>query len=240
MVPFAPVACLASPMHNSDMHMSHSPSMPLAGHASMNRTSDTMGTRDMAAAHGHDSGTTSQPSPLHRRFLKPLAPLRGSSDSMMVSRATHVHRQSPTDLLSGLTSFNNDLQTQQSNFSKPFVTSRPHLYNLNLAVGTTGNLASQSSSGDAASADFQQSTAYQMTALHTTLAGVNSLFSSAAANDGLANYDKTDQVETTLKSIINTSKNILASANVVIYNLPIVGPILGPSKCYFCLSKCCF
>lgn len=92
------------------------------------------------------------------------------------------------------------------------------------------SLATQSSSVNPASALFQQSTAYQMTALHSSLVSINNLFSSTAAQDGLANYDKNDQVQVALKDTVNYTKTFLSNTDVLVYNIPLLGPILGPSK----------
>lgn len=50
------------------------------------------------------------------------------------------------------------------------------------------------------------------------------------ADKGLANYDRTDSIETLLKNTINVNKNLLSGVTTITYNLPIVGRTLGPSK----------
>lgn len=56
------------------------------------------------------------------------------------------------------------------------------------------------------------------------------LLSKLAADKGLANYDSGDKLETMLKNIVNATKNLLSATDVLVYRIPILGPILGPSK----------
>lgn len=47
---------------------------------------------------------------------------------------------------------------------------------------------------------------------------------------GLANYDRSNDLETLLKHIVNLNKDTLSSVTDIVYEIPILGPILGPSK----------
>ncbi|KAJ7293589.1 hypothetical protein C8J57DRAFT_1269426 [Mycena rebaudengoi] len=49
-----------------------------------------------------------------------------------------------------------------------------------------------------------------------------------SADAGLANYDKTDQLETLLKDIVNANKDALSATYVLVDNIPGLGPVLGP------------
>lgn len=48
---------------------------------------------------------------------------------------------------------------------------------------------------------------------------------------GLANYDRDNDLETLLKDIVNLNKDTLSSVTDIVYEVPLLGPILGPSKC---------
>jgi hypothetical protein len=48
---------------------------------------------------------------------------------------------------------------------------------------------------------------------------------------GLANYDRNNDLETLLKKIVNVNKDTLSSVTDIAYEVPLLGSILGPSKC---------
>jgi len=90
------------------------------------------------------------------------------------------------------------------------------------------SLASQSASSDGDNSTFQQQAAAQLTSFQSSMSTFNNLFGQLGSDDGLANYDKTDQVETVLKDVVNANKNALSAITVLVYNIPTLGPILGP------------
>lgn len=47
-------------------------------------------------------------------------------------------------------------------------------------------------------------------------------------DEGKANYDRTNQVEVILKEIVDSIKYTLDDVNLLVYSLPVLGPILGP------------
>lgn len=47
---------------------------------------------------------------------------------------------------------------------------------------------------------------------------------------GLANYDRNNDLETLLKDIVNLNKNTLSSVTDIVYEVPLLGPTLGPSE----------
>ena len=67
---------------------------------------------------------------------------------------------------------------------------------------------------------------------------VQSLLGNLAADKGLANYDQTDSLETMIKDIVNANKDGLTAINVMVNNIPGLGPILGPSKCFMSCFIC--
>jgi hypothetical protein len=48
---------------------------------------------------------------------------------------------------------------------------------------------------------------------------------------GLANYDRNNDLETLLKDIVNLNKDTLSSVTLIVYGIPLLGTILGPSEC---------
>lgn len=70
-----------------------------------------------------------------------------------------------------------------------------------------------------------------MTGFHTNLLGFQTVLAEFGADKGLANYDRTNDLETLLKNLVNLNKNALSAIDILVYNIPLLGPILGPSKC---------
>lgn len=67
--------------------------------------------------------------------------------------------------------------------------------------------------------------------------GFQTALAKAASDKGLANYDRSNGFETLLKDIINLHKNVLTAVSVAVYNIPFLGPLLGPSE-YQCPLWC--
>ena len=59
--------------------------------------------------------------------------------------------------------------------------------------------------------------------------GFQTALAKAGSDKGEANYDRTNSLETVLKDTVNLNKNTLTAVTVVSYNIPGLGPILGPS-----------
>jgi len=98
---------------------------------------------------------------------------------------------------------------------------------INNNAGTMSNLASEASTqGD--NADYQQQCLSTLSAFHSNLLGFQTTFAELAADKGLANYDENDEIETLLKEVINLCKNILSYTDELVYQIPGLGPILGP------------
>lgn len=97
---------------------------------------------------------------------------------------------------------------------------------------SSDSLAVQSSSVDNDdSSDFHQQAATELTGFHTNMLGIETVLKELGADKGLANYDRTNDLETLLKNIVNVNKDTLSFLTTITYNLPIVGPTLGPSEC---------
>ena len=92
------------------------------------------------------------------------------------------------------------------------------------------DLASQSASADDSDGSYEQEAATKLTAFYTSAQGFQGLLANLFADKGLANYDKTDELQTTLKDFVNANKDALKAVSDIISNDPTLGPILGPSK----------
>ena len=91
------------------------------------------------------------------------------------------------------------------------------------------NMASQSASRNSGDPAFQRNAAEKFSAFQTNAQQSSDILSQLAADKGLANYDKNDQLETILKDLVNANKDALSAVYVMINNDPNLGPILGPS-----------
>ncbi|KAL5534222.1 hypothetical protein ACEPAG_684 [Sanghuangporus baumii] len=90
------------------------------------------------------------------------------------------------------------------------------------------NMASQSASQDENDSAFQQDAASRFSSFSSSTQAFSSLFGQLAADKGLANYDKSNEVETMLKDVVNANKDALSAVTAMVYNIPDLGPILGP------------
>ena len=67
--------------------------------------------------------------------------------------------------------------------------------------------------------------------LHDALAGFESIFSQLGADKGLANFDQSSELESLLKSLVNSMKNLLSSMTTLTENIPGLGPAVAPGMC---------
>lgn len=59
--------------------------------------------------------------------------------------------------------------------------------------------------------------------------GFQTALAQTASDKGLANYNDKNNLETLLKDTVDFNKNVLSAVVVTVYNVPGLGPILGPS-----------
>jgi len=78
--------------------------------------------------------------------------------------------------------------------------------------------------------DFQQEYASGLSDFSANMQGIQAAIAQANSDKGLANYDRQNDLETLLKNVVNVNKMMLSSTDTVIYNIPGIGPVLGPSK----------
>jgi hypothetical protein len=79
---------------------------------------------------------------------------------------------------------------------------------------------------------LQQQYASGLSEFNTNMAGFQTAYAKTASSldDGLANYDRTNDLETLLKNVVNVNKYTLTSTSMFVDKLPVVGPALGPSE----------
>lgn len=122
--------------------------------------------------------------------------------------------------------------------TQTILVSRVCLLSLLIVNRCLGDLAARSASVDDDDFDFQRDCVAALTGFNTNMDGfrtalVDTASSASGTSDkGLANYDRTNDLETLLKNLANLTKNVLSSIDALVYNLPVVGPILGPSMSF--------
>ncbi|KAG2061852.1 hypothetical protein BDR06DRAFT_869102 [Suillus hirtellus] len=90
------------------------------------------------------------------------------------------------------------------------------------------NLASNATSASASDPAFQQQASTELSGFNTNFMGFTSVLAELGGDNGVANLDPTNNLETLLESIINANKDIFTVTYNLVVSLPIVGPILGP------------
>lgn len=139
-------------------------------------------------------------------------------------RATRRQGYADLDvLLNELSGSNSAMSSNANNFRKCPQSICTRIFSL-----STESLASQSASTN--SPTYQQDAVTQLTGFQTNLQSAVNLLSQLAADKGLANYDKNNGLETMLKNVVNMNKNVLSDATTMAYNIPDLGPVLGPSE----------
>lgn len=59
--------------------------------------------------------------------------------------------------------------------------------------------------------------------------GFQTALAQTGSDKGLANYDRTNDLETLLKDTVDLTKDTLNAVDLLVHNIPILGPILDPS-----------
>jgi ferritin-like protein len=95
----------------------------------------------------------------------------------------------------------------------------------------TENLAARSAHANQNDHEFQQNCVTQLTEFNTNVLGFQSVLGELSSGKGLAFYDHTNDLEKLLKNLVNANKSALDAVSKIVNDLPILGPILGPSKC---------
>lgn len=85
--------------------------------------------------------------------------------------------------------------------------------------------------------EFQQQNLDALNDFQGGLLEFQGLFGKIITDKGLANYDNRDKLETMLKNTINATKNTLSATSILMYQLPLLGPLLGPGKLVTAILK---
>lgn len=80
------------------------------------------------------------------------------------------------------------------------------------------------------SENFKTQSANEVTAFHSNLLGFETVLQELGADKGLANYDRSDDLETLLKDLVNANKYLLSDIDDLVYDIPGLGSTLGPSE----------
>ncbi|KAG5652099.1 hypothetical protein H0H81_006319 [Sphagnurus paluster] len=82
--------------------------------------------------------------------------------------------------------------------------------------------------------EFEAKCVTQLNSFRTNILGQQAALSAIEADKrrpggkGLENYDRTNDIETMIKETVNLTKNTLSAVSVLVNNVPIIGPIVGP------------
>lgn len=77
---------------------------------------------------------------------------------------------------------------------------------------------------------FRDDTVRELRGFRDNMGRTQGLLGDLGRDKGLAHYDRNNDLETVLKDIVNLNKDTLSSVNDIVYEIPLLGPILGPSK----------
>lgn len=77
-------------------------------------------------------------------------------------------------------------------------------------------------------ADFRTETVSEVTSYQDGLLGFQNVLAQLGADKGLENYDRSNELETLLKDLVNLSKDTLSYIDELVYQIPVLGPLLGP------------
>lgn len=77
---------------------------------------------------------------------------------------------------------------------------------------------------------FRDDTVRELRGFRDNMGRARGLLGDLGRNKGLANYDRNNDLENLLKDIVNLNKDTLSSVTDIVYELPLLGTTLGPSK----------
>lgn len=77
---------------------------------------------------------------------------------------------------------------------------------------------------------YQQEATQQLGGFLDGYQGFKGLLAQLGSDKGLKNFDGRDPLQALLKDIVNAHKDILNSVTDIVNQLPVLGPVLGPSE----------
>jgi len=78
---------------------------------------------------------------------------------------------------------------------------------------------------------FRDDASRELRGFRDNMGRAQGLLGDLGRDKGLANYDRNNDLETLLKDIVNLNKDTLSSVTEIVYEVPLLGPVLGPSEC---------
>ncbi|KAK0233228.1 hypothetical protein IW262DRAFT_1451783 [Armillaria fumosa] len=104
------------------------------------------------------------------------------------------------------------------------------LMQLTAGVLNFGKLVNDESLEKDRPGDYQDSCVASLNSCKGILGELNLAIAAMRPDDkGLGNYDRSDRLETLLKEVVNQTKDLLKVTVILVNNVPIVGPIIGPT-----------
>jgi hypothetical protein len=145
------------------------------------------------------------------------------------SRSGDVNVNTVLDQISILSSWDSKARTNAQNLSA--------LSYLFLAGENAKNISSEtysqaSKSRQNGASEFQRKCASELTAFNTNSRGFQTSLNQLSADKGRASHDNKDSIERLVKDIINLHKDVLRCFTELVYGIPELGPILGPSMSF--------
>jgi len=101
---------------------------------------------------------------------------------------------------------------------------------INQNAHTLNNIQNGMSAGSSSgsNSNYQQQTVSTLSEYSTNVQSFQGILATLAADKGLANYDKSDQLETLLKNFVNSGKYTLSDISNMVNADPTLGPLIGP------------
>jgi len=78
---------------------------------------------------------------------------------------------------------------------------------------------------------FREDAGRELRGFRDNMDQTQGLLGDLGRDKGLANYDRNNGLETLLKDIVNLNKDTLSCVTDIVYEVPLLGSTLGPSKC---------
>jgi len=126
-----------------------------------------------------------------------------------------------------LNTYYREMRTQSRNLRMYPLPARTQLLIDDLLPGDYGRRARDSRNDPR----FRDDATRELRGFRNNMDRAQGILGDLGRDKGLANYDRNNDLETLLKDIINLNKDTLSAVTEIVYEIPILGPLLGPSEC---------
>jgi hypothetical protein len=126
-----------------------------------------------------------------------------------------------------LNTYYRDMRTQSRNLRTCHSPARPPFLADNLSPGDYSRRARDSRDDPR----FRDDVDRDLRGFRDNMGRTQGLLGDLGRDKGLANYDPNNDLEALLKDIVNLNKDTLSAVTDIAYEIPLLGPLLGPSKC---------